>query len=173
MEAWTVDPSHPPGDVGPEVFSSRERAFAAVAGLVFTLSLAWRRRAPLAVLAVAIAMVVANFVVVLDATTILAIALVVVVYSVGAHTEGLRAWIGAAGVVALIGALVAQQLSIGDLLFIAMIVGGAWIAGRAIRQRRIRERALEREKAEAEAAIERSERGLPASSTTSSRTRSA
>ena len=32
IEVWTIDPSHPPGDVGTEVFSSAERAFAAAAG---------------------------------------------------------------------------------------------------------------------------------------------
>jgi signal transduction histidine kinase len=145
IEVWTIDPSHPPGDVGTEVFSSTERAAAAATGLVLTLSLAWRRRAPLAVLAVAIAVsVMANVVAVLDEATTPAIALVVAVYSVGAHTSGLRASVGGLGVAALIAANVAEQFSLGDLLFIAMIVGGAWLAGRAIRYRRERERVLER-----------------------------
>jgi signal transduction histidine kinase len=145
IEVWTIDPSHPPGDVGADAFSSAERAFAAAAGLVLALSLAWRRRAPLAVLAVAIATtVVANAAVVLDAATTPAVALVVAAYSVGAHTHGLRAAIGVAGVTALIAANAAAQFSAGDLLFIAMILGGAWLAGRAIRYRRERERVLER-----------------------------
>jgi len=80
IEVWTIEPSHPPGDVGSDVFSSAERAVAAAVGLVLTLSLAWRRRAPLAVLAVAIATaVVADFVAVLDAATTPAIAVVVAV----------------------------------------------------------------------------------------------
>jgi signal transduction histidine kinase len=145
IEVWTIDPSHPPGDVGTEVFSSTERAAAAAAGLVLTLSLAWRRRAPLAVLALALATsVVANVVAVLDAATTPAIALVVAVYSVGAHTSGLRGSVGGLGAAALIAANVADQFSLGDLLFIAMIVGGAWLAGRAMRYRRERERVLER-----------------------------
>jgi signal transduction histidine kinase len=145
IEVWTIDPSHPPGDVGADAFSSAERAFAAAAGLVLALSLAWRRRAPLAVLAVAIATsVVANAAAVLDAATMPAVALVVAAYSVGAHTHGLRAAIGVAGVTALIAANAAAQFSAGDLLFIAMILGGAWLAGRAIRYRRERERVLER-----------------------------
>ena len=153
LEVWTVDPSHPPGDVG-TAFSSGERAVAAAGGLVFTLSLAWRRRAPLVVLAVAIAtMLLANLVSALDAPATPAIALVVAVYSVGAHTAGLRASIGALGVAGVIGVTAARQLSLADVLFIAMIVGGAWLAGRAIRHRRLRETQLEREKAEAEAAI--------------------
>jgi signal transduction histidine kinase len=145
IEVWTIDPSHPPGDVGTEVFSSTERAAAAAAGLVLTLSLAWRGRAPLAVLALALATsVVANVVAVLDAATTPAIVLVVAVYSVGAHTSGLRGSVGGLGAAALIAANVADQFSLGDLLFIAMIVGGAWLAGRAMRYRRERERVLER-----------------------------
>jgi signal transduction histidine kinase len=145
VEVWTIDPSHPPGDVGTDAFSSAERAVAAAVGLVFTLSLAWRRRAPLAVLALAIVTsVVANFVAVLDAATTAAIALVVAVYSVGAHTGRLRASIGGLGVAALIAANVAEQFSLEDVLFIAMILGGAWLAGRAMRYQRDRERTLER-----------------------------
>ena len=153
LEVWTVDPSHPPGDVG-TAFSSGERAVAAAGGLVFTLSLAWRRRAPLVVLAVAIAtMLLANLISALDAAATPAIALVVAVYSVGAHTEGFRASIGALGVAAVIGVIAAQQLSLADVLFISMIVGGPWLAGRAMRYRRERERVLEREKADAEEAM--------------------
>jgi signal transduction histidine kinase len=144
IEVWTIDPSHPPGDVGTEVFSSTERAAAAATGLVLTLSLAWRRRAPLVVLGVAIATsVVANVLAVLDEATTPAIALVVAVYSVGAHTSGLRAAVGGLGAAALIAANVADQFSLGDLLFIAMILGGAWLAGRAMRYRREREHVLE------------------------------
>ena len=144
IEVWTIDPSHPPGDVGTEVFSSTERAAAAATGLVLTLSLAWRRRTPLAVLALAIAVsVLANLLAVLDAATTPAVALVVAVYSVGAHTEGLRASIGGLGTAALIAVTVAEQFSLGDLLLIATILGGAWLAGRAMRYRREREHVLE------------------------------
>jgi signal transduction histidine kinase len=145
IEVWTIDPSHPPGDVGTDAFSSRERTFAAAVGLAFTLSLAWRRRAPLPVLSVAIATsIVANVVAVLDAATTPAIATVLAVYSAGAHTNGLRAWMGGLGAAALIAANVAEQFSLGDLLFIALIVGSGWLVGRAMRHRRERERVLER-----------------------------
>ena len=144
VEVWTIHPSHPPGDVGTDVFSSTDRTSAAAAGLVFTLSLAWRQRAPLAVLAVAIAtMGVASLVVVLDAAATPLVALVVAVYSVGAHAQGVRTPIGVAGVAALI-AVVTPQFSFGDVLFVATIVGGAWLAGWAMRYRRERERTLER-----------------------------
>jgi signal transduction histidine kinase len=145
LEVWTIDPSDPPGDVGADVYSSAERRVAAASGLVLTLSLAWRRRAPLAVLAVAIATsVVANAVALLDAATTPAVAFVIAVYTVGAHAKGRRAAIGAAGVTALIAANAAADFTAGDLLFIAMILGGAWLAGRAMRYRRERERVLER-----------------------------
>jgi signal transduction histidine kinase len=145
IEVWTIDPSHPPGDVGAVAFASGERAVASAAGLVFTLSLAWRRRAPLIVLAVAIATsIIANFAAPLDAATTAAVALVVAVYSVGAHTERLRASVGVAGVAALIATNVAGQFSFGDVFFITMIIGGGWLAGRAMRYRRERERVLER-----------------------------
>ena len=145
VELWTIDSSHPPGDVGTDFYSSGERAAAAAVGLVLALSLGWRRSAPLVVLAVAISVsLVAKVVPVLDAATTPAIALVVAAYSVGAHTHGPHAWIGATGVAALIGVTVAGQLTAGDLLLITMILGGAWLAGRAIRYRRERERVLER-----------------------------
>ena len=142
IEVWTIDPSR---DAGSEVFSTTERAVAAGVGLALMLALGWRRRAPLVVLALAIApSVVANAAVVLDTATTPAAALVLAAYSAGAHTERVRAPIGAAGVAALIAANVAEQFSLGELLFITMILGGAWLAGRAIRYRREREHVLER-----------------------------
>jgi signal transduction histidine kinase len=145
IEVWTIDPSHPPGDTGSEAYSSAQRAVATGAGLLLALSLGWRRRVPLGVLAVALATsVVANAVPVFEGATTPAVAFVVAVYSVGAHTSGTRAWIGAAGVGGLIATNVAEQLSFGDLLFIGLILGGAWLAGLAMRYRRGRERALER-----------------------------
>ena len=110
VEVWTIDPGHPPGDVGSDAFSSEERAIAGAVGLVLALSLAWRRRAPLAVLGVAFAAsVVANALAVLDAATTPAVALVVAAYSVGAHTRGLAASLGAVGVGATIAANVSES----------------------------------------------------------------
>jgi signal transduction histidine kinase len=51
---------------------------------------------------------------------------------------------GGLGAAALIAATVAEQFSLGDLLFIALIVGSGWLVGRAMRYRRERERVLER-----------------------------
>ena len=141
LEVWTIDPSR---DAASEAFSTAERAVAAGVGLAFTLALGWRRQAPLVVLAGwAIATsVLANVLPVLDTATTPAVALVVAAYSAGAHAEGVRASIGAVGVAALIAANVAEQFSLGDLLFITMILGGAWLAGQAMRYGRHREKAL-------------------------------
>jgi signal transduction histidine kinase len=81
---------------------------------------------------------------VLEAATTPAVALAIAAYSVGDYAERIREWIGLAGVAALIAVNAARQFSFGDLLLIAMILGGAWLAGRAIRYRRDRERTLER-----------------------------
>jgi signal transduction histidine kinase len=65
-------------------------------------------------------------------------------YSAGAHTVGLSSWIGAVGVAALIAANAAGQVALPDVVLITTILGGAWLAGRAMRYRREREGSLER-----------------------------
>lgn len=144
IEVWAIAPEHPPGDAGSEAYSTAERAIAAGVGLIFTLALGWRRRAPLAVVALAILVAaVANRVTLLDAATVPAFALVTAAYSVGAHTEGRPALLGGLGVAALIAATV-PELSLENVVFVGMILGGAWLAGRAIGYWRERERVLRR-----------------------------
>jgi signal transduction histidine kinase len=76
----------------------------------------------------------------------LGIALVVAVYSVGAHTGGRRAVAGVAATIALVLAVAAtdpEGTTLGGLIFFSLVVGGPWLAGRAIRHRRLSERQLE------------------------------
>jgi len=78
------------------------------------------------------------------------------VYTVAAHTSGWRTAIAAAltlatGLVVLMGD--PDNVDLGGILFFGFLFGTPWAAGRAIRHRRLRETQLEREKAEAEAAI--------------------
>lgn len=143
VEIWTLEVSHGPSTVE---ISSSQRALAAAIGLVLPISIAWRRRAPLAVLAVAVATsVAANFLWVLDAGTVLAIALVIAAYSAGAYTASIRARIAVLGVAGLIVINAAiNGFAVGDLLFVAMILGGAWLAGRAMRYHREREQILKK-----------------------------
>jgi signal transduction histidine kinase len=78
------------------------------------------------------------------------------VYTAAAHTDGLRMWVAAAMTTSTAVALMindADGVYLGGILFFGLLFGTPWAVGRAIRYRRIRESQLEREKAEAEAAI--------------------
>jgi signal transduction histidine kinase len=77
-------------------------------------------------------------------------------YSLGANARRLQAGIGAVLVVAVTAQFVGDdgdRFHWGDVLFGAFILGGPWLAGVAMQWRRDREHHLEREKAQAEAAI--------------------
>jgi signal transduction histidine kinase len=79
------------------------------------------------------------------------------IYTAAAHTSGVRTWI--AGAITFVAASVAlftdrDGVYLGGVVFFGMLFGVPWVIGRAIRHRRLRETQLEREKAEAEAAIE-------------------
>jgi len=119
--------------------------------LLLPLSLLFRRRYPLVVLAANIACWV-----VIDVNSpinedplALAITLAIATYSVGAHTAGRWAVAGAALVSSL---AVAGTIGdsdegtvldfLGTAIFFFTIFGGLWLAGRAIRRRRAREREL-------------------------------
>jgi signal transduction histidine kinase len=115
------------------------------------LALAWRRTYPLAVMALNLGAWIA-----IDLATpanedplVLAIVLGIAIYSVGAHTAGRAAVVGAAlvGTMGLLGTLVDWNSGtlvdfLGNLTFFSAIFGGTWLAGRAMRRRRARERDL-------------------------------
>jgi signal transduction histidine kinase len=119
--------------------------------LLLPLSLLARRRHPLAVLVLNMA---AWFVIDLQSPVnedplALALVLVVAVYSVGAHTSGRQAVVGALLVagISLTGTIADANEGtvidfVGNAIFFFTIFGGLWIAGRAIRRRRFREREL-------------------------------
>ena len=112
----------------------------------------------------------------------LAITLAIAVYSVGAHTAGRRALAGAALVatLALAGTIADANEGtlvdfLGNAIFFFTIFGGLWLAGRAIRRRRARERELivEARRGRRAPRWRRSGRGSRGSCTTSSPTGSA
>jgi signal transduction histidine kinase len=119
--------------------------------VVLPLSLYARRRHPVPVLALNIAAWV-----LIDLQSpinedplALAITLVIAVYSVGAHTSGRETIIGAGLVAGLcLSGTIADSNEgtladfIGNAIFFFTIFGGLWVAGRAIRRRRFRERQL-------------------------------
>jgi len=121
-------------------------------GIAFLVSLAWRRRAPLVSLGLAIAaLVVADLLRGSLEAAAIGVGVVVTSYSVGMHTRRIAAWIGLIGVLGLIPAAVAQPPGpegpqppdSGDLFFFASLLVGPWIVGRAFRYRREREATLE------------------------------
>ena len=127
------------------------RALFVPLALVLPLSLVQRRQRPLAVLALNIAAWV-----VIDLNSpinedplALAICLVIATYSVGAHTQGRRAIAGAALVASIsVAGTIGDSNEgtfidfLGNAIFFFTIFGGLWLAGRAIRRRRAREREL-------------------------------
>jgi signal transduction histidine kinase len=74
------------------------------------------------------------------------IAVAVALYSVGAHSSGWRAALGAVGTLVAVFFVVAtdpDEATLGSYIFFLLVVGGPWVAGRAIRYRRLSERQLE------------------------------
>ena len=128
-----------------------DRAVFLPLALLLPLSLLQRRRHPLAVLALNIAAWV-----VIDLNSpinedplALALCLVIATYSVGAHTQGGRAIVGAALVASISVAGTIGDADegtvidvLGNAIFFFTIFGGLWLAGRAMRRRRAREREL-------------------------------
>ncbi len=118
-----------------------------LAGVLLAASLAWRQRAPLVVLGLAIVTSVVSLVEPLDGAITVVIAMMVATYTVGAHTRGQTAIAGAVGLAILLavnlGREIHPDLEVGDIAVPFLLLGGPWLAGLAIRSRREREVALE------------------------------
>ena len=103
--------------------------------LLMTLPLAWRRRSPLAVVAVVMGAFAAQSLI-LDPTPTPDLELVpavIAVYTVGAHAER---WLSLAGLgVSLVAGLI--WLGISDFLLPTVLFGGAWFAGRLVQKRQL------------------------------------
>lgn len=121
-------------------------------GLVLAGSLFWRTRVPLAVLALNLLGWILIDVVVVDRATgesgdpvVLGAVLGVSIYSVGAHTRHGVPMLGGLALVAamvVLGTFSETESDFGDVVFFSVVFGGVWLAGRAIRRRRAREREL-------------------------------
>lgn len=125
--------------------SSSDRVAAAILGLVLPVALAGRRRVPLAVLGLAVVSAsVANVVPLMGAATMPAVAFVVAAYSAGAYTRAVRAGAAVLGVALLVVVNAADNgFALGDVIFIILILGSAWAAGRAMQYHRDREGLLQ------------------------------
>ncbi|HZM72781.1 MAG TPA: histidine kinase [Candidatus Polarisedimenticolia bacterium] len=82
--------------------------------------------------------------------------LLLAVYSASAHTSGRRTLLAGAmtlGIYALVFVSSETGITADAVVFFSLIMGAPWIAGRAVRQRRLNDRELEQEKTRAAAAI--------------------
>ncbi len=135
---------------------------AIAGGIVLAASVAWRRRAPLVVLGLAVIAALLAVGAPLDAPVGEVVAIVVATYSVGAHAADRDARVGAIGVLLLVAIAVARDIGpdqdIGDVALPVLVVGGPWLAGLSIRSRREREAALDRARVEEAAAAVGAER---------------
>ncbi len=130
-------------------YYSASKATYVPAGLLMTLPLAWRRRAPLPVTAVVMGALVFESLAVGSAPTqdLPLVGWLLAVYSVAAHCERPAALAG--GAMSLGAGLV--WMGIDDFFFPIVVFGGAWLAGRMVRQREVHARVVE----ERSAALER------------------
>lgn len=133
-------------------YLTASKAIYVPAGLLMTLPLAWRRRAPLPVAAVVMGGLVFESLAVGSAPTQDSplVGWLLAIYSVAAHSD--RAAALAGGALSLVAGLV--WIGIDDFFLPVVVFGGAWLAGRLVRQREVhasvveeRSAALDRERA--------------------------
>ena len=122
-------------------------AVGALTALLFTVSVAWRRRFPLVVLLLAFPALATSATSSLDARITLTAAFMVATYSAGAHTRGRAALVAAGGVTGLVLLAIARSSAgveeASDVVLPLTFMAGPWLAGLAIRERRDRELVLE------------------------------
>jgi len=125
-----------------------------------TLPLAFRRRAPLAATVVVMGALIAESLAVGSAPTpdSQLVGWLLAIYTVAAHCERIAAAIG--GAISLTAGLI--WMGIDDFLFPVVVFGGAWVAGRLVRQRQVYADAVEQRAAALEREREASERAVAA-----------
>jgi signal transduction histidine kinase len=145
-------------------YYTASRVLYVSAALLMTLPLALRRKTPLAVCTVVMGSLAALSLAVGSAPTpdVALVAWLLAIYSVAAYCDRVRALAGVA--VALAAGLV--WIGIDDFLLPVVVFGGAWCAGRLVRQRHLyavvleeRAAALEREREASARAAAAEERG--------------
>ena len=119
----------------------------AALAFALTMSLVWRRRAAVLVLAIGLAGLLVSGQSLEDQPEAWALALLVAIYSAGAGVGGSLGALGGVMVVAVMAVAVAREpggvQGPGDVTVLLLLLGGPWAAGTAMRLRHGRERALE------------------------------
>jgi signal transduction histidine kinase len=132
-----------------------ERLAAAAMAVILGAAAARRSRAPLLLLGLILAISIAALATPATARATnsgVFVFLLLAVYSAAAHTSGRSTLLGGGMTVGLcftLFALDTASISADGVVFYALIFGAPWVAGRAIRQRRLNDTELEREKARA------------------------
>jgi DNA-binding CsgD family transcriptional regulator len=139
--------------------SETQRVLAGAGTVVIGLAAARRSRQPLLLLAgmVGVSASAAVFPQLGGDTlaSVFFVFLLLSIYSAAAHTNG-RPTVIAAGLtvsLAVIDLATEVPVTADGVIFMTLLLGAPWVAGRAVRQRRLKERQLEHEKATAAAAI--------------------
>ena len=122
-----------PEEMGP-------RPFAAVMGILLTLPLFWRRRAPLACLVASMAvLLVWTLIAAPQGSLVPLLMILALVFSLAVHASIRQAAAGLAVSAAVLAVEVASTTnSFGDYLFVGAFLAGSWLAGRAVRARQQR-----------------------------------
>ena len=166
-------------EIATESHFAGDRAVSFPAAVAFCAALAWRRRAPLVALALAVVIIeLSNLAApALAETGAFLVGFLFAIYSAGRYTRGRALIVGVALVVAAIPLAAIEPgdpVAFTDIAFFVVLFGGPWVVGRYVRHRSERERVLVAERDGARTRPSpRSARGSRASCTTSSPTRSA
>ncbi|MDP4501968.1 sensor histidine kinase [Nonomuraea turcica] len=128
------------------------RPLVAVAGLVMGLPLAWRRRAPMAVLVIVLTGAIAQAALGVDSNAGFAMffALVVAVCSAAYHAWRPMVVLPASVGLVWVAVLIEKGPSPADLLYAGVLVSGVWLAGHAVSIRQLRTQLSEQRAAQAE-----------------------
>jgi signal transduction histidine kinase len=124
-----------------------ERPASLAAALLFGAALAWRRRFPLAAMAVGAGIIeLSNLEIrALAETGAFLVGVIVAIYSVGRHARGRELWAGVALTAVAIPLAAIEPgspFTFADLAFFVVFFGGPLVTGRFVRHRRERERTL-------------------------------
>jgi signal transduction histidine kinase len=134
-------------EIATESHFAGDRAISFPAALAFCAALAWRRRAPLVALALAVVIVeLSNFAApALAETGAFLVGILLAIYSAGRYTRGRALIVGLALVAAAIPLAAIEPgdpVAFTDIAFFAVLFGGPWVVGRYARHRSERERVL-------------------------------
>ena len=134
-------------EIATESHFAGDRAVSFPAALAFCAALAWRRRAPLVALALAVVIIeLSNLAApALAETGAFLVGILVAIYSAGRYTRGRALIVGVALVVVAIPLAAIEPgdpVAFTDIAFFAVLFGGPWVVGRYARHRSERERVL-------------------------------